>query len=262
MEAAEATGQPLDSFQALYTGGAPVFPGLLARLQALAPQAEVVAVYGSTEAEPIAEIPFRDMAPADLDAMRAGSGLLAGPPVHPEITLRVIRNTWGTPLAPMDGIAFNAMACTAGEAGEIVVTGDHVLKGYLDGHGDEETKFRVDGRIWHRTGDAGRLDDQGRLWLLGRCSARIQGPAGDLWPFAVECAALQVPGVKRAALAQKDGRRLLAVEGDPDFDALAKTLAWAALDAQIPVRQVPLDRRHNAKVDYPALEALLTRKVP
>ena len=40
----------------LFTGGAPVFPRLLAQMQAMAPAAEVVAVSGSTEAEPIAQI--------------------------------------------------------------------------------------------------------------------------------------------------------------------------------------------------------------
>src|SRR6185369_11013626 len=101
-------------------------------------------------------------------------------------------------------------------AGEIVVAGGHVLRGYLHGHGDEETKIRVGDAIWHRTGDAGYLDDRGRLWLLGRCSARIVDARGTLWPFAVECAARAVEGVERAALAEVDGGRVLAlqIEGD------------------------------------------------
>lgn len=258
---AEVTGQRLDSFQALHTGGAPVFPGLLTRLQALAPQAEVVAVYGSTEAEPIAELPAADLDAADHAAMTSGGGLLAGLPV-PEIQVRILPDAWGRPLAPLTPEAFAALACAPGEAGEIVVQGDHVLQGYLEGHGDEETKFRVGDTVWHRTGDAGRWDARGRLWLLGRCSARIPGPDGDLWPFAVECAALQVPGVRRAALAQQEGRRLLAVEGEADLAHLGRALAWAHLDALIPVARIPLDRRHNAKVDYPALARLLSRRVP
>lgn len=258
-EGAEARGQQLDSFRSLYTGGAPVFPGLLARLQALAPQAEVVAVYGSTEAEPIAEMPFSEMSEADLAAMAAGQGLLAGPPVAPEIRLRIIRDAWGTPLGSLDGAAFDGMACPQGAAGEIVVAGGHVLKGYFEGRGDEETKFKVDGEVWHRTGDAGRLDPQGRVWLLGRCSARIRDAKGELFPFAVETAALQVPGVARAALAQVKGRRVLAVQGEADAAAVREALAWAQLDAVHPVRRIPLDRRHNAKVDYPRLHALLER---
>lgn len=258
-EAAEGRGQLLDSFRSLYTGGAPVFPGLLARLQRLAPQAEVVAVYGSTEAEPIAELPFAEMSDADLAAMAAGQGLLAGPPVEPEIRLRIIRDAWGTPLGNLDGAAFDAMACAQGEAGEIVVAGGHVLKGYLDGRGDEETKFRLDGEVWHRTGDAGRLDEHGRVWLLGRCSARIRDGKGELFPFAVETAALQVAGVERAALAAVKGRRVLAVQGSADTGLVNEALGWARLDAVRRVSRIPLDRRHNAKVDYPRLHALLER---
>jgi len=43
-----------------------------------------------------------------------------------------------------------------------------VLRGYLNGEGDEETKFKVENEIWHRTGDAGCLDSAGRLWLADR----------------------------------------------------------------------------------------------
>ncbi len=38
---------------------------------------------------------------------------------------------------------------------------------------------------------------------------------------------------------------------------LPSDLAWAELDAVLPLRQIPVDRRHNAKVDYPALYKLL-----
>ena len=58
------------------------------------------------------------------------------------------------------------LMAAGGEPGEIVVAGGHVLPGYLNGEGDVETKFEVDGARWHRTGDLGYLDGAGRLWLL------------------------------------------------------------------------------------------------
>lgn len=255
-DACEQEGRTLDSLTALYTGGAPVFPALLDRLAALAPQARVVAVYGSTEAEPIAEIARSDMTATDLAAMRAGRGLLAGPPV-PQIACRVIADHWGTPMGPFTTDTFAALRCAVDEPGEIVVSGAHVLPGYLHGQGDGETKFRVDGTVWHRTGDRGCIDAAGRLWLLGRCSATVHDIHGSLHPFAVECAAMQVPGVVRAALAPMTGRRLLAVEGSADAAAVRTALAWAQLDEVRLVARIPLDRRHNAKVDYPALLRLL-----
>ena len=239
-------------------GGAPVFPPLLERVQKIAPNAEVVAVYGSTEAEPMAHIAWTEMGGEDLKAMRDGRGLLAGLPVS-EVTLRILQDRFGEPVGPYTQDAFNRACLSAGEIGEIVVTGEHVLPGYLDGVGDAETKFEVDGRRWHRTGDAGYLDASGRLWLLGRCSARIDDARGTLYPFAVECAASFVPGIKRSAMVAHEGQRILLVEEQRGFDhgELSVALAWAKLDDIRVVPKIPVDKRHNAKVDYTQLKALL-----
>jgi len=43
--------------------------------------------------------------------------------------------------------------------GEIVVTGKNVLKGYVNGIGDKENKFKVNGEVYHRTGDLGTFDE-------------------------------------------------------------------------------------------------------
>src|SRR5207237_822852 len=118
------------------------------QVQQMAPNADVVALYGSTEAEPIAHLSRRGLDAADRAAMLAGRGLLAGPPV-PEVALRVLRDGWGQPVGPFTRSEFDARCCVADEPGEIVVAGGHVLKGYLNGVGDHETKFRVDGETWH-----------------------------------------------------------------------------------------------------------------
>jgi acyl-CoA synthetase (AMP-forming)/AMP-acid ligase II len=254
----------LPSLTKLFTGGAPVFPRLLEQMQTMAPSAEVVALYGSTEAEPIAHVSRHEILPDDQAAMLSGKGLLAGPPVD-TIRLRIMRDRWGQPIAPCTQAEFEANRCQPGQAGEIVVSGDYVLQGYLNGVGDEETKFRVDGVIWHRTGDAGYVDAQGRLWLLGRCIARIRDTAGDLWPFAVETAVYQDARVRRAAFVEHRGKRILAIEFYPagdtmDVQALRQSLSWARVDEVRMCRTVPVDSRHNAKIDYPALLQMLDRQ--
>src|SRR5690606_14487019 len=132
---ARREGLSYDSFERIFTGGAPVFPATLDDVAAVAPRAAVVAVYGSTEAEPIAEIERRDITAADRQAMATGAGLLAGPPVS-SIQLRILADRWGTALGPWTTEALEAQALPPGEPGEIVVSGDHVLPGYLDGVGD------------------------------------------------------------------------------------------------------------------------------
>ena len=255
------TDQTLPSLRTLFTGGAPVFPQLLDHLHQIAPHATLTAVYGSTEAEPIATVRYNQISSTDHQAMRQGRGLLTGRPVA-DIGLRIMRYQWGEPVGPYDAASFAAVCCSAGEAGEIVVAGAHVLSGYLNGEGDSETKFAVDGRIWHRTGDMGYLDGVGRLWLLGRCVARIEDERGVLYPFAAECALHQTVGVRRAAVVAHQGQRVAVVEGRsgeplPDCQAIKGALNWAGIDTVSRLPKIPVDKRHNAKIDYPALRRLL-----
>ena len=216
------------TLDAIFTGGGPVFPDLLERLADKTQGTDIVAVYGSTEAEPIAHLHHRDIGATDWTAMKSGAGLLAGRPVD---SIRV-----------------------AIREDEILVTGDHVNKGYLDPADDASTKLRKDGEIWHRTGDAGHLDTEGRLWLGGRRDGRADG----LFPFGIEAASRFWPGVRRSALVESGGRAILAVEGDR-----AQEPAWARAAALIgdvqviAMHEIPLDRRHRSKVDYVTLRTRL-----
>lgn len=246
--------EALAGFRKIYTGGAPVFPALLQRLQTLAGSGRVFAVYGSTEAEPIAHVACDEISSEDWVAMKEGRGLLAGAPI-PEIRLRIVPDQWGKPARVFAEVA-------VGEPGEILVTGDHVLKGYLHGKGDAETKVSIEGDIWHRTGDAGYRDNRGRLWLLGRCSARVQDERGVLYPFAVECVAMSFSFVRRAAFVSAVGKRLLVLEGHGELSgenlqSLRAQVARAFVDEVRVLRRIPVDARHNAKIDYPRLLKML-----
>jgi long-subunit acyl-CoA synthetase (AMP-forming) len=226
---AQATLPP--RFTTLFTGGGPVKPALVAALTRAHPALRTIAVYGSTEAEPVSVLDWSSVSEADHAAMTSGAGLLAGQPV-PGLSLRI-------------------------EQDEILVSGAHVNEGYLDPARDAETKRREAGRIWHRTGDAGRLDARGRLWLLGRhatVAALKDGAA--VTPFGVELRAEQDPAVRRAALAEIGGTAVLAVELRP---GMAHGLVPAGLGVAriVPVSRIPLDRRHRSKVDLPALKALI-----
>jgi acyl-CoA synthetase (AMP-forming)/AMP-acid ligase II len=199
------------------------------RLIAHNPALRVMAVYGSTEAEPIAELEVSALTPADRARIDGGEGLLAGPPVS-AVRVRIVDD-------------------------EILVAGDHVVETYVDPADNAATKTRDEsGTIWHRTGDGGRFDAAGRLWLLGRTQGRIEG----LWPFAIEVAARSWPGVRRAALCPLDGKACLAIEGDTarlaHWQSAAAALGVATVVA---VKSIPLDRRHRSKVDYARLAAVV-----
>jgi len=252
----------LPSLRKVLTGGGPVFPRVWAKLNRIAPDATIAAVYGSTEAEPIALLAQSALDESDRQALECGRGLPAGLPIA-SIQLRILRDQWGTPVGPYSEAEFAAACLPSGEPGEIVVSGDHVLAGYLHGHGNDVSKFAVGGTPWHRTGDAGYLDERARLWLLGRCAARIDDARGRLYPLGVESIALRHPGVRRAAFLSDNGRRILVLQPQRgasaiDLTPLRKALAWAGINEIRFWRHIPVDARHNAKVDYRALAARLT----
>lgn len=228
-------------FETIYTGGAPVFPHLLDAIQRKQADLEIVTVYGSTEAEPISHITWGEVAQADHLAMKAGRGLLVGKPV-PELKVMICDSRNST------------------DIGEIAVTGEHVLKGYLDGKGDAETKFIYEGETWHKTGDSGYLDDLGRLWLMGRESAKFVVNGEAIYPFGVECAVMHHRLVKRCAALEYEGVATLCLElYDGEVADVERDFTDLGYLKFVQLECVPVDARHNAKVDYPRLKAELAR---
>ncbi len=256
--------EELPSLRRIYTGGAPVFSQLLRKLMVVAPAAKIIAVYGSSEAEPIAHVDLSAAAVEATAAQAQGRGLLSGT-VAGCTQIRVISSPQGQ-ACPATAAALDKITLPAGQAGEIIVSGPHVVQGYLDPADDSQTKIRVDGTIWHRTGDAGYLDDCGRLWLLGRVSAAITSGAGTLFPFAVEASALEWPNITRAALIEQDRQCLLVVERDrqapmpPVATMQANLRRQFGIDRLIVVDKIPVDPRHNSKVDYSQLHRMLATR--
>lgn len=142
--------------------------------------------------------------------------------------------------------------------GEIEVTGDHVNKSYLDPAQTAENKVIDGDKVWHRTGDAGRLDAQGHLWLLGRVGDEVRGPNGPIHPFAVEVTAQVWPGVTRCDLMKKAGHAVLAIEGEranvQDWRTRAKAFG---IDRVEVITAMPMDARHHSKIDRGKLARML-----
>ena len=256
----------LPHLQRVSTGGGPVSPNLASALKLIAPNASLRMVYGSTEAEPIACIDDFVISVTAKRKMRAGSGLLVGKPV-PGCSVRVVRSQTGVVLGPFSAEEFADHVLRAGDIGEIVVSGKHVQTSYADTTSNAGCKISVEGRIWHRTGDAGYFDSSGNLWLVGRCSAAISDSRGVIYPFQIEYALSGLSGVRRVALLAREGRRLLVVEpagkcSPVDCVSAAACVAGYQIDQIVAVRRIPMDKRHNAKIDYPALEKLLDGRWP
>lgn len=249
------------SLEKVYTGGAPIFYSLVDFVAQAQPRAKIVALYGSTEAEPIAHLLYSEICAAMRARTRAGAGLPAGTPV-PQVSLRIIRNHTGNPLPQLSSDQLDELTLPANQVGEIIVTGPHVLAGYLNGVGDEQTKIRVEPTIWHRTGDAGYLDDTGMLWLVGRAGAGIIDSNGAVYPLQVEAAAKEVFPDIRCALVQLHGVRTLLVEKasvdrEDCRQKLLDNLQPLHIERVEFVETIPMDRRHKSKIDYGRLNVLV-----
>ncbi len=261
----EAEGLELP-LRALWTGGAPVYPRLAQRLEStVAGTAHVV--YGSTEAEPIAGIGagkmLRAMQPREGNTFK---GICVGQPGK-DISLRLIRPHDGPVLLGESG--WNGWEIGGGEVGEVVVSGSHVLGAYYNSPAETALhKINEGGRIWHRTGDAARLDPGGRLWLMGRVAERVTRGGQIWWSVPPELAALSIPEVTHAAyLGVPDPdlgqRAVLCVEipsGRSSTDSLnsvRKAVEPAPTDDLVVLKRIPRDLRHASKTDMAALRRLL-----
>jgi olefin beta-lactone synthetase len=253
------------SVHKIFIWGIPVLPSLLNQVNQIAPQAEIVAIYGETAA--IASLSRQAIETLDIGQMQSGKGLLIGYPA-PDINLKILPNQWGAPIAPYENLAqFEATCLPCAEPGEIVIRGDRFVTRTLNELGEEPMQFWVGEEQWYRTGDAGYLDSQGRLWLLGPCQDCIQDKFGIIYPLTVECAIDYYPEVQRIAFFSYGYQRTLVVEmagktrDRPLFQrslsALLESLEWANVEALRVVEKIPMDKRYPRRVDRVALAQIL-----
>lgn len=237
---------PFDGVRLLLSVGAPVGEPLLDRAQALLRGASLRTPYGMTECLLVADVTreaIHDAGP--------GNGVCVGP-----LTARArVR------IAPLDADGAPGAGTTteAEVTGEIQVHAPHMLAGYDRlWRTDAAAKAGSPAEEWHRTGDVGHLDAQGRLWVEGRLPHIITTPEGVLTPVRIELAA-QRAGAPRAAavgVGPRGTQQLVVVaEGQPGPLADPALAAAVRLEVDRPVAAVlavaalPTDIRHNAKID-------------
>lgn len=151
-------------------------------------------------------------------------------------------------------------ALPAGEVGEVVVVGPHVMAGYWGGPGGETCRFEhgPDGTRRLLTGDLGSLDDQGRLRVMGRRDSIFKLNDVRVSTVEIEMAAMTVPGMAACVMTPATTERpaTLWFVGSTTSDAVRDGLTQV-LDAQkVPSRIRSLDRfplADNGKIDRRAL---------
>jgi acyl-CoA synthetase (AMP-forming)/AMP-acid ligase II len=157
----------------------------------------------------------------------------------------------------------------AGATGEIVLSAPHLKQSYdrlwaTNRIADADVSSAPSpGERWHRTGDVGHLDAQGRLWVEGRLPHVIVTSTGVVTPVGPEQKIESLLGVRRAALTGIGQQLVVVLETEPaarrpalgDSDLLAAVRHVTGLDiaAVLVVAVLPTDIRHNSKIDRSAL---------
>ena len=286
------TGRKLPSLRCLVSGGAPVSDEIVASLHN--GHTRFHTTYGATEALPIASIDSDEILGQTRALTRTGSGTCVGRPVD-GIEVRVTRITD----EPMPTWSDDLLAAP-GDVGEITIAGPTVSRSY---HrlpaANAAHKIAEGDRVWHRTGDLGRLDDHGRLWFCGRKTQRV----GDRHTVQVEGVLNAHPDVRRTALVSAlpattsgklwprrgregttsptlspvEGTPVVVVEPRPGLPAAERPRVAGEL-ADLASRHdvttglhdflfhpsFPVDIRHNAKInrEYLSTWATATRRPP
>lgn len=221
----------------------------------LRPGVEIYTPYGATEALPVALAGSNEILGLTSTRTKMGEGVCVGRPV-PGVTVSII-DISDTSLPHWD----NVRRLVPGEVGEIVVSGQVVTRDYFQRPSDTAAAKIYDGdTVWHRMGDLGYIDSEGRLWFCGRKSERVKSPKGDLYTAQVEGIFNSHHLVRKSALIDLQGEPVLCVEPEEntDYDIEILTGELRALAERYPISHqvknifyfpmLPVDTRHNAKI--------------
>jgi olefin beta-lactone synthetase len=256
----------LGKIRLLMSAGAPVPASLLHTLREVLPTAEAHTPYGMTEV-----LPVTDISTAEIDAAGSGEGVCVGRPL-PGVEVRV------SPLSA-SGIADGPLIARPDRTGEICVRAGHIKDRYDALWATEQAASRD--VSWHRTGDVGHLDPQGRLWIEGRLPHVISTAHGVVTPVGVEqrmeglddvaaaaavgvgptgtqvVVAVVVPadsaparrGRRTRWLSTVPGKRAGLTPAEPVMTDAVRRVAGVDVAAVLVAERLPVDIRHASKVD-------------
>jgi len=255
-------GIRLPTLRRVISAGAPVSAAVMERFsRMLDPDAEIFTPYGATEALPVCSIGSREILGETRRITEAGGGVCIGRPVS-GIRLEIIRIS-DDPIPCWD----DSLRVPPGQIGEIAVQGEQVTRGYHNRPEANQLAKIADpaGKsFFHRMGDLGGMDEDGRIWFCGRKSHRVETPSGTLFTIPCEAVFNTHPRVFRTALVgigEKGHQKpVLCVELEKgirvDRERLRRELLEIA-QAHIHTQEIatilfhpsfPVDIRHNAKI--------------
>ncbi|MBT4363614.1 MAG: AMP-binding protein [Desulfobacteraceae bacterium] len=267
-------GIRLPSLKRVISAGAPVLPANIKQFNTmLSVEAEIHTPYGATEAFPIISIKSSEILSETYKLSEKGFGTCIGVPIN-DYDVRLIEITDD----PIE-IWSDDLLVKQGEIGEITVKGELVTKKYFSrSDADSHAKVKDGDTVWHRMGDLGWMDKNGRIWFCGRKNHRVIISANNT-AYTVPCEAIfnNHPGVLRSALVgigppgnqkpviciernaenkiskKKLGKELVEIAGQHMITKSIETILFPGT--------FPVDIRHNSKIFREKLAVWATKKI-
>jgi malonyl-CoA/methylmalonyl-CoA synthetase len=152
----------------------------------------------------------------------------------------------GTVGKPLPGVQLRihdekGQPCRSGEIGQIEVKGPNVFKGYW--RMPEKTAEEFTSDLWFKTGDVGKVDEQGVVTIVGRSKDLIISGGYNVYPAEIEGYLNEQPGVAESAVIGVPhpdfGEGVIAVVVPKDGAALDEAALIAAMKGRIAAFKVP-----------------------
>jgi acyl-CoA synthetase (AMP-forming)/AMP-acid ligase II len=270
------TESRIDSLRQVFSCGAPVTADVMkATLHFVSADAQMHTPYGATECLPLSTIEAAEVLKETAEHTRQGSGVCVGRKFD-SVEWRVIRISDG-PIASIE----DTEELPIGEIGELIVRGPQVSPHYVTrAEANALAKIADTDGFWHRTGDVGYFDDSGRFWYCGRKSQRVETRDGTLFTECVEAILNTHPHVSRTALVGLGprGQQEPAVVYEPKVVRANPPVAYHEIPNALreiavahdmtrniriflPRWRLPVDIRHNAKINREQLADWAARKL-
>lgn len=278
----EATSERLPStLRRVLSAGAPVPIHVIERMRRAFsnPEADIHTPYGATESLPVASISGREVLEQTAPRSRQGAGTCVGR-TFPSIEVKIVEITDG----PIPSLS-DVRELSHQEIGEIIVCGPSTTREYFQ-RPEATAVAKIDDELprnsspshtltpslthgfWHRMGDVGYMDEQGRLWFCGRKSHIVETESGRLFTIPCEAIFNNHPRVFRSALvgvgSKPQQRPVIIIE--PEAEQFPESTAdqerfrtelldlgranpiTAVIDTILFHRSLPVDIRHNVKI--------------
>lgn len=232
----------IPSVKYLVMFGAPIPKSIHDKFSKILLNGEVYTPYGATECLPVANISTSSLKVSD-------KGICVGKPLN-GVEVKIIKNT-NEVIDRIDEINNT-------QIGEILVTSKNVTKKYYKQEVETlNSKIIVENTTWHRMGDLGFFDEDGHLWFCGRKKHCFEYNGKYFYTIPQEMKFNKVKGVKKSALILTSLGPKLVIEKEENYDLdLIKNEIFnieASIKDIIIEKELPVDTRHNIKIDRTAL---------